>query len=703
MPNSHSGLSRRGFLAPTAVAAAATAGGVPLLSAGGGKGSSGQEGRVSEDELRSILPTYQASDAAVDPDIASVLGSNPGYTRWIPQEELGASVPEPRGGGAELTVMIPLWGTPPRRGNAYGTAMDEGIGVRMTWRIQDGNIYGEKLAAPLAGSDIPDLVCIPDWEFDGQVRQAISSRFADLAPFLSGDRVLDYPNLAAIPTEAWRASVFGGALRGLPMPQNPYGGSGTVLFYRQDIFDANGWTQPGSAQEFYDFCVEITNARDRVWAVDDPLWFAERIYGVLPENKPLFRRRESGRLINRVETEGFLEALEWTRSLCEAGWVHPDAIAATGDAAVRFAAGECLMYIQGSGNWYPAVSEQQATNPDFHMKGMDFFAADGGDPVLWTCNGASIWTFVNENLSKERIWAALELANFTAAAYGIEGTHYTLEDGLPVRTEQGNAEVVQEAYVFICSPESVVAYPDLPQVVEDFTAWQQRNLAFAQDPVFIGRQVQEPARLAGIPDGLEDLVNDVVRGRQSIRVVRNAVDEWRRNGGDELRDFYQRILNEGEGGRLRSDAPSPHNPTGSAPGGRPVRTAPNRPERCGKQGEPRVAEHGPAVPRIAGERRKPSLETPQAGRAPGAVARRQARRGASRLNPHTPTAWKEKPSCDTHDARSPRGLWCRSPSRWRPSSASQRSPSPRRRRTTPRPRWPRSAMPSGRSSRASTF
>jgi putative aldouronate transport system substrate-binding protein len=80
MPNSHSGLSRRGFLAPTAVAAAATAGGVPLLSAGGGKGSSGQEGRVSEDELRSILPTYQASDAAVDPDIASVLGSNPGYT-----------------------------------------------------------------------------------------------------------------------------------------------------------------------------------------------------------------------------------------------------------------------------------------------------------------------------------------------------------------------------------------------------------------------------------------------------------------------------------------------------------------------------------------------------------------------------------------------------------------------------------------------
>jgi putative aldouronate transport system substrate-binding protein len=118
MPNSRSGLSRRGFLTTTAVASAAV-GGMPLLSACGGEGSGGQEGRVSEEELRSILPTYRASDIAADPDIASENGSSLGYTRWIPQEELGVSVPEPRGGGAELTAMTPLWGTPPRPGNAY--------------------------------------------------------------------------------------------------------------------------------------------------------------------------------------------------------------------------------------------------------------------------------------------------------------------------------------------------------------------------------------------------------------------------------------------------------------------------------------------------------------------------------------------------------------------------------------------------------
>jgi len=552
MLNSRCGPSRSSFLASTAVATAAV-GGIPLLSACSGEGSGGQEGRVSEDELKSILPTYQESDVAVDPDIAIENGSSPGYTRWIPQEELGVSVPDPRGSG-EFNAMTPLWGTPPRPGNPFWNAMDEAIGVKMNWQVQDGNVYGEKLAATLASSDIPDLVCIPDWEFQGQIPQAISSRFADLGPFLSGDKVLDYPNLAAIPTEAWQPSVFGGALRGLPMPANP--NSGVLLYYRQDIFDANGWTQPRSAQEFYDFCVEITNARDRVWAIDDPKWFAQRMHGVLPD-KPLYWRRENGRLINRVETEEYIEALEWTRTLYEAEVVHPDAIAATGDANVRFAAGECLMYIQGEGNWYGTVAEQRATNPDFHMNAMDYFAPDGGDPVLWNRNGASIWTFVNKNLSKDRIREVLEVANFTAAPYGtveqrlkqygIEGTHYSLEDGLPVRTEKGNVEVVPETYTFICSPQSFVAHPDLPQVVEDFTSWQKRNNSFSQDPIFIGRQVQEPARLANLSDAFEDLEDDVVRGRQSIRDFRNAVDEWRSAGGDELRDFYQKLLDEGDG------------------------------------------------------------------------------------------------------------------------------------------------------------
>lgn len=548
MPNTRSGLSRRSFLSSTAVAAAAATGGIALLSACSGSGSGGGRGNVTEKELEALLPTYRASDAAVDPDIPSVNGSSPGYTRWIPEDELGVSVPEPRGGGATFTAMVPLWGTPPRPGNPFWTAMDEAIGVTMRWQIQDGGTYGDKLSATLAGSKIPDLVCVPGWELrQGQIAQAVSSRFADLGPYLGGDKALDYPNLAAIPTRAWQSSVFDGALRGLPMPASEL--NVVLPYYRQDIFEANGWTPPTTAREFLDFAKDITSARNRVWACEDMKWFSGVMHGGPPE-----WWQQDGKLEFRVETEEFLEALEWTRKLYEAGVVHPDAVSDTGDSTARFTSGESLMQVTGSGAWYPTAAEQRGSNPDFRMNAFDYFAPDGGDPVLWRGNGADIWTFVNKNLPEERVKAALEVANFAAAPYGtveqrrkqwgLEGVHYDVVDGLPVRTEKGNVEVVPESYTWMASPGTFITHPDLPHLVEDFTAWQQRNFRFAKDQLFIHRQIQVPARLASIADVFPDLEDDFVRGRKSVQDLRNAIDDWRRNGGDELRDFYQRILDE---------------------------------------------------------------------------------------------------------------------------------------------------------------
>lgn len=554
MPNSLSLPSRRTFLTSTAVAAAA-AGGVPMLSgcgSGNGGGGGGGEGRASEEELESILPTYRESGIAVDPDIPGVNGSSPGYTSYIPVDDLGVSVPAPKGSGGEYTAMTPLWGTAPKRGNAYWTAMDERIGVTMNWQTQDGNTYGEKLGAVLAGSDIPDLVCVPGWELQGQIPQAIANRFADLGPYLSGDGVLDYPNLAAIPTPAWQASVFGGALRGLPMPAATIGG--VVPFYREDIFEENGWSPPASPEEFLDFAKDVTSARNKVWACEDMKWTAFVIYGVVPE-KPQYWKLVDGKLVHRYELDEYLEALEWTRKLYDAEVVHPDARAVQGDAQNRFTAGESLMFNTGSGVWHGLVSEQRSGgNSGFRMNAFDFFSADGGDPVIYAGNGANIWTFVNKNLPEDRVREALEIADFCAAPYGtlenrmrqygLEGTHYTVEDGVPVRTSQGETEVAPETYVFIASPGAVVAHPDQPEVVENRCGWEQRQMPHVVEPLFYGRQIQEPDRFTNLSDPFEDLEDDVVRGRASLRDMQDAVAEWRRTGGDGLRDWYQELMDE---------------------------------------------------------------------------------------------------------------------------------------------------------------
>ncbi|POX50173.1 twin-arginine translocation signal domain-containing protein, partial [Streptomyces sp. Ru72] len=133
-PNSasaSSGPSRRSFLASTAVATAAVAGGMPLLAACGGSDSGSREGTTSGKAADKLLPTYVASTVA-KPDIPSKYGSAAGFTSKIDLASLATSVPDKLGTGAPFTILSPLWGTPPKPDCAYYKALDAAAGTKIT-------------------------------------------------------------------------------------------------------------------------------------------------------------------------------------------------------------------------------------------------------------------------------------------------------------------------------------------------------------------------------------------------------------------------------------------------------------------------------------------------------------------------------------------------------------------------------------------
>ncbi|WP_369158917.1 extracellular solute-binding protein [Streptomyces sp. R02] len=551
---SPSALSRRSFLASTAAATAAVAVGTPLLAACGGGGQEGRkEGATSGKEAAKILPAYVAS-SVVTPDIPAKNGSAAGFTRAIPAAELKTSVPKTLGSGGRLTVMSPFWGTPPKDDNPYYTAMNKAVGVDVAWQNQDGVTYDQKLGAVLASSDIPDVVVVPGWNLMGRIPSAVNAKFADLGPYLSGDKVKEYPNLAAVPTEAWQRGIFGGQLRGIPMPA-PYV-TDIAPLYRKDLFAKKGYTVPGSPEEFLAWAKEATDAKSKLWACDDMKWTAFNIFGVLSGgDKALWWNLEGDKLVNRVETEQFLEALEWTRKLYAAGVVHPDAVQgkAGGDAGNRFTAGEVLVYNQNISDWWGKTAEQRTQNTDFRMEAFDYFGPDGGDPTLWAVQPANIFTFVSKKASEQQVKDFLALCNFCAApygtkefmltAYGVEGTDYTLSKGLPVKTQQGVNEV-NGAYDYTGNPAPYIAYPDLPEVTKGMVEWQQRMGAFTKKSSFFGLTVTEPARWSNLADDFEQLEDDVVRGRKKISDVQQAVSDWRSRGGDGLRDWYRKLLDD---------------------------------------------------------------------------------------------------------------------------------------------------------------
>lgn len=57
-------------------------------------------------------------------------------------------------------------------------------------------------------------------------------------------------------------------------------------------------------------------------------------------------------------------------------------------------------------------------------------------------------------------------------------------------------------------------------------------------------QIQEPTRYTELNAQFEDLEKDIVRGRKKVGDMQQAVSDWKTKGGDKLRDWYKKLLDE---------------------------------------------------------------------------------------------------------------------------------------------------------------
>ncbi|WAP52991.1 extracellular solute-binding protein [Arthrobacter sp. ATA002] len=496
--------------------------------------------------IAQLIPNHYPISLAT-PDIPGVNGSTPGFTS-LPAD-LTASVASVPGKGGTYTAMSPAWWTVPPAlpENSYYTSVNKELGATVKFQVNDGNTYYDKIQTVLASpKDVPDWVVIPSWNLPPRFGQAAENLFTDLSEYLAGDKVKKYPNLANLPTDAWKFSVFNGGLYGLPYP-------GTLLndafFFRADLFEELGLKQPASAAEYLDIAKEATDASKSRWGSDDVWNLAQIMHGVPPMWQEI-----DGKLQHKLESDQYRAALEWIAKLFASGAVHPDAVAGnTQMAKSRFESGAVLMTGDGLGSWHEALARVLPTNPQFRMQAMDFFAPDGGKPTLFKASPASIFSFVKKNEDKSKIEEILALADYMAAPFGtvenrlitngVEGVHYTLDgQNVPQATDKGRAEVTS-TYAFLVSPPVVNSMVQYPGYVQERSEWEARQAPNVQEGLFFGMQIQEDTKFASLGKPFDDLAKDIARGRKSMSDLDSALATWKKSGGDELRDFYAGFLN----------------------------------------------------------------------------------------------------------------------------------------------------------------
>ncbi|MEU4293455.1 ABC transporter substrate-binding protein [Kribbella sp. NPDC026596] len=543
--------SRRTFISLLGAGAAATAvGGVTLTGCSDGKAATTAGRAETEDKLTGLLPKYIPYES-VKPDLPGENGASPGFSKYPSQ--LQRAVPDKAvPSGKEVSAMTPLWSPlPPGLGNnSYYDANNERIGAPVRFNILNGNDYGDKLGPILAAGNVPELLCIPGWNISSLTRfsQAADKLFEDLTPYLAGDKASAYPMLANLPTRAWAYGVWNSQLKAVPFPGD---GFPWALFYRKDIFDQVGAEPPKTADDLLALGKQLTDAKANRWAFGAIADEVVRAFRAPAD----WRKGSDGKLVNKIETPEFEEAVAFVRKVFQAGYVHPEVVGnASADQNALFEGGKLVIRQNGLGGWHEALQRQLTINPKFNPQPVMPFAHDGGAPIVWGGDPAGIFTFMKKGLGEARIKELLGVLNYTAAPfgteeyqlynYGVEGKHYTRQsNGAPKLTALGQKEVSQ-TYIFLGGRPVAITESEYPGYVQAMSEWQNAAAKVRQKSLFDGIRVEQPAKMAALNQPFDDALQDIFRGRRPVSELKTAVKQWQTNGGNEGRDFYAKVLSD---------------------------------------------------------------------------------------------------------------------------------------------------------------
>lgn len=543
----NTGLDRRGFLGLVGAGVLATTFGGAVTACG--TPSAPQTGSaLGGSELSGVLPAHIPVDL-VKPDLPGVNGSPAAYLKYPAQ--LVEAIKDKPGTGGQLTAMTPsFWPVPPGLGqNAYYDAVNAKLGATIKFEQVSGNDYQQKLSAMMAAKQVPEIVVMPSFTIPARFTEGVGTVFTDLTDFLKGDEVRKYPMLANIPTDNWLGCAFNKRLYGVPFPGSPFP---ETIFYRKDLFEQLGVAPPKSAAEFEQLCKKITDPAAKRWALGDVFRAMVRMFG----GKGDWSRDSTGKLVNQLETEPYVEAVKFTRSLCAAGYAHPDyvagALSGTSKHKELFASGQMLIVQDGVGAWKEALAAQRPSNPKFDMAAMPLFNHDGGKPTYPISTPTNMITMFRKDLPKDRIEELLRIMNFAASPigtqeyhlinYGTEGTHSTRDaKGEPQLNDLGRKEITL-TYGFFAGPPPIVTNPAYPDFVKASHAWYADTYSHQTKPLEFGLKVDEPAEFSKMGQEFQDKTFDIIFGRTPVEDVTKLADEWRRRGGDKLREFHTKVL-----------------------------------------------------------------------------------------------------------------------------------------------------------------
>ncbi|MBV9325248.1 MAG: hypothetical protein JO352_15845 [Chloroflexi bacterium] len=522
-------------------------------------------GAAASGKNSAALPNYIAPNLAAKPDYDA---HDPRVTlawdNYPKSPPTSWNKPAPGTGSTVTGFAVDYYPPPtPYADNPTWQAVNKALNADFQMTQVVAADYPLRMATLMAGNDIPDIIHLYQGITGAFVppgtAEFVKKSCQDLTPFLAGDAIKDYPNLAAIPTYAWTNSscVVDGALYSWPIHR--YLGGLNYFFKNTDMWNQKigADTVPKDAADLKKIIAQLNDPNNGVWGVGSQVGTGRNMgvpaYAAMFGAPNVWGLDGSGKVVRDRETDQFKAAVAYVRDLWTSGLFWPDTPTTT-DQRANFIAKKFAFCQEGFGNswndfWLRGLNQSPPTNFDIILP----FSADASTKVQSYITGGYISTNVMKKASADRVKELLRIVDYLAKpfgtqedlliTYGLSPADYTVAaDGNPSLTSDGKARSQYVPWQYLSDRPYATYYAGIPNYAkhtnEVEVAIVEPKIAVAD--VTLGYYSPTGAAAAGkqAEQAFSDGINNIMLARDPMSNYDQLVKDWQNSAGNKIKQEF---------------------------------------------------------------------------------------------------------------------------------------------------------------------
>ena len=367
-----------------------------------------------------------------------------------------------------------------------------------------------------------------------------------------GPSIKDYPNLAKVNPIIYNNIKVEGKIYGLPKIRALVR---RTFIYRKDWFDKLGLKEPKNLDEFYTVTRALTNANLSGTGKKD-------VYGFVMERGVVFHftflagapnlwEARDGKFVRDATTPEYLNGLKFVKRLYDEGIIHPDFAILDRNKHIygMYNEGKAAI-IRDSSQQIPVSATSVKQNfPNAETWAFSLVAGPDGKIRTIAESGHNGVMFLTKGRYKKEDEMKKMLAFFDTLGgktisnlftYGVEGTHYKVENGVAVPIAEKVADfdnIIRWPYRYTLAP----VWPDdnaMPGKLSPTHALvgqiDSATLPYAAPNQSLGLLSPTLVEKANIEKIIADAGIKFIMGQIDENAFKAEIKRWRDSGGDKI-------------------------------------------------------------------------------------------------------------------------------------------------------------------------